>query len=261
MRSPYPLTKKVSTMSQPIDSKQNEHLTTQITAFLDSGFWETISRAWDKPTLRFHVSGDVYTPDERRFTETQWSSDRRSVARVMWAIVGVLRIALHLPSAMPIDVVFDIERRSVAFRTGTYAPIVIASVCQNIEEPDGADENKTPYDRYDISLKPKDVIDRRVRRAITDVLWRDLGRTVVGKEVSVTQPTDSLDMIQAGLPDVVSASIKRELAFAAWDILTIVRMEQSIPADKPVRVVFIPRSLSVHVHIDSGLPIYAVLCQ
>lgn len=260
MRSPYPLTKKVNTMSQSIDSKQNEYLTTQVTPLLDDGFWETISRAWDKPTLRFHVSGDVYTPDERRFTETQWSHDRRRVARVMWSIVGVLRIALHLPPAMPIDVVFAIERRSVVLRTGKYAPIVIASTFQNIEEPDDTEDKKTPYDMHNISLKPKDVIDRRVRRAITDVLWRDLSRTVAGTEVTVTQPTDSLDMIQDGLGDIASASIKRELAFAAWDILTIIRMEYNIPADKPVKVVFMPRPLAVYVHIDSGLPIYSVLC-
>mgnify|MGYP001436442258 CR=1 FL=1 len=121
-------------------------------------------------------------------------------------------------------------------------------------------EETTTYERYDISLKPKDIIDRRVRRAITDVLWRDLGRTVVGTEVSVTQPVDSLNMIQDGLRDIASASIKRELAFAAWDILTIIRMEHKIPADKPVKVVFMPRPLAVYVHIDSGLPIYSVLC-
>ena len=117
----------------------------------------------------------------------------------------------------------------------------------------------TAYERYDISLRPKDVTDRRVRLAVTDALWHDLGCFVEKANISVTQPTDSLHMIQSGLKDTASASTKRELAFAAWDILTIIRMEHSISADKPVKVVFVPEVRMVRIHIDSGLPIYAVL--
>lgn len=117
----------------------------------------------------------------------------------------------------------------------------------------------TPYERHDISLKPKDVTDRRVRLAVTSTLWCNLRDAAEGTDISVTQPTDSLHLLQHGLMDKTSATVQRELAFAAWDILTVIRMEYNIPADKPLKVVFVPHIPAVYVHIDSDLPIYSTV--